>query len=78
MSVILSILGCIALAGGLLFVIRMMAPRPETLPVTPDWIEELSLDRYRPMLRLTDLLKVFDGMRVELRTLVPANVMAGA
>jgi len=55
MSVILlSILGCIAVAAGVLFAIRKMAPRPETLPVTADWIEELSMDRYRPMLRLLD------------------------
>lgn len=52
--VILSIVGCIALAGAAIFLIRKAAPRPEALPVTADWIEELSVDRYRPMLRLLD------------------------
>ena len=32
---------------------KMGAPNP-TLPVTAEWIEELSTDRYRPMMRLLD------------------------
>jgi len=51
---ILVIVACIAIASGIVFAIRKTAPRPEALPVTADWIEDLSLERYRPMLRLLD------------------------
>jgi hypothetical protein len=49
----LSVLGCLAVGAALVFVIHMVA-RPGSLPVTADWIDELSMDRYRPMLRLLD------------------------
>jgi hypothetical protein len=35
-------------------VLRKMASGDRTLPVTAEWIEELSTDRYRPMMRLLD------------------------
>lgn len=44
----------IATALGIVYAIRKAVPRTAALPVTADWIEELSLDRYRPMLRLLD------------------------
>jgi hypothetical protein len=49
----LSVLACVAVAAALAFVMHTVS-RPASLPVTADWIEELSLDRYRPMLRLLD------------------------
>lgn len=51
---ILVMVGFVAVAAGAVFAIWKSAPRPETLPVTADWIEELSLDRYRPMQRMLD------------------------
>ena len=49
---ILSLLVCVVVASAAVTAIRKIAPRPESLPVTADWINELSVDRYRPMLRL--------------------------
>jgi hypothetical protein len=42
--------------------IRKSAPSPGALPVTATWIEELSLDRYRPMLRIL-AADDFDALR---------------
>src|SRR5690349_22619401 len=53
-GVVLLILACFGVAGGTLFAIFRLGARPDELPVTADWIDELSLDRYRPMLRLLD------------------------
>jgi hypothetical protein len=44
----------LGLAGGLCFVIRKIAFSNAILPVTAEWIDELSVERYRPMLRLLD------------------------
>lgn len=49
----LSVLACVAVGAALVFVIRTVS-RPGSLPVTADWIDELSMDRYRPMARLLD------------------------
>jgi hypothetical protein len=49
---LLAIFICIAVASTIVFLIRKAAPAPTSLPVTAGWIEELSLDRYRPMLRI--------------------------
>lgn len=49
----LSVLACVAVGAALVFVIHTVS-RPGSLPVTADWIDELSMDRYRPMLRLLD------------------------
>jgi len=45
---------CIGLALGLFWIIRKVAFSGGDLPVTAEWIDELSPDRYRPMMRLLD------------------------
>lgn len=47
--ILVAVLGCLA---GILAVIYRRLCAPTTLPVTAAWIDELSIDRYRPMLRL--------------------------
>lgn len=49
---LLCLLICIVVASAMVLAIRWLAPTPGALPVTATWIEELSLDRYRPMLRI--------------------------
>ncbi|HEV2444616.1 MAG TPA: hypothetical protein VGS58_01785 [Candidatus Sulfopaludibacter sp.] len=44
----------LGLAVALFLLIRKMASRDGTLPVTAEWIDELSIERYRPMMRLLD------------------------
>jgi len=44
----------LTLLVGLFFLVRKMAFHPGTLPVTAEWIDELSIERYRPMMRLLD------------------------
>jgi hypothetical protein len=43
-----------ACAGSVAFglLLRKLATGPRTLPVTAEWIDELSVERYRPMVRL--------------------------
>ncbi len=53
-ALLLTILACIAVASGFVSTMRRAAPRSKTPPVTANWIEELSVERYRPMLRLLD------------------------
>jgi hypothetical protein len=48
-----SILLASGVAGVLAYLVRKVALAGE-LPVTSQWIEDLSLDRYRPMLRMLD------------------------
>lgn len=54
MSIVIpvAILICIALAAGLILMVRRLACPTVALPATLDWIEELSTERYQPMLRL--------------------------
>ena len=40
------------LGMGALFLIRRLGSDNHVLPVTTEWLSELSTDRYRPMLRL--------------------------
>ena len=47
--ILVAVLSCLAAVWALVYR-RLSAPT--TLPVTADWIEELSVDRYQPMLRL--------------------------
>lgn len=42
-----------ALAGTVFVVFRLASARP-SLPVNLEWLEELSMERYRPMMRLLD------------------------
>lgn len=49
----LSVLACVVVGAALVFVIHTVS-RPGSLPVTANWIDELSMDRYRPMLHLLD------------------------
>jgi hypothetical protein len=39
---------------GILFLVRLLGSENPVLPVTTEWLSELSTDRYRPMLRLLD------------------------
>jgi len=44
----------IALVLGIGALVRMLGSTDRSLPVTAKWIDDLSTDRYRPMLRLLD------------------------
>jgi len=50
----ISILACIGTGVGLVIAIRTLAFPCVTLPATTDWIDELSIECYRPMLGLLD------------------------
>lgn len=53
--VILMVVGSCCLVGvAVALALRKVASPKSAHPVTPEWIEELSLDRYKPMLRLLD------------------------
>ena len=56
MSIVIavSILVCIAVAVSLVVAVRRLACPRVALPATLEWIDELSTDRYQPMLRLLD------------------------
>src|SRR5689334_20520157 len=43
-----------AALAALLLLIRKIAVSGGSLPVTAEWIDELSIERYRPMMRLLD------------------------
>jgi hypothetical protein len=47
-------LGCLSLLLALFIVIRKIGFAGSNLPVTAEWIDELSIERYRPMARLLD------------------------
>jgi hypothetical protein len=49
-----SMLGCSAFLLALFLVIRRIGFAGSDLPVTAEWIDELSIERYRPMARLLD------------------------
>ena len=49
-----SILACVATGIGLAVAIRRIVSPTVSLPATVDWLDELSVERYRPMLRLLD------------------------
>ena len=44
----------VALVAAVAMLIRSLGSAGQCLPVTAEWIEELSIERYRPMLRLLD------------------------
>jgi hypothetical protein len=47
-------LSCAAIAFLLVLLLRQLATPGAVLPATAEWIDELSVERYRPMLRLLD------------------------
>ena len=49
-----SLVTCTALVLALVLLIRRLGGSGGSVPVTLEWIEELSIQRYRPMLRLLD------------------------
>lgn len=44
----------LALAVALFLLVRKVAFKGSSLPLTAEWIDELSIERYRPMMRLLD------------------------
>jgi hypothetical protein len=50
----ISIVTFLALAGALFLLVRKVAFNGSSLPLTAEWIDELSVERYRPMMRLLD------------------------
>lgn len=50
----ISVVTCLALALALPLLLRKVAVSGSSLPVTAEWIDELSVERYRPMVRLLD------------------------
>src|SRR5437762_1281290 len=54
-AVLVSALVCAAVIVGLALVLHNLTRAESALPVTAEWITELSTDRYRPMMRLLDL-----------------------
>jgi hypothetical protein len=53
-AVLIPALVCAAVVAGLALCFRDLARAESALPVTARWINELSTDRYRPMMRLLD------------------------
>jgi hypothetical protein len=49
-----SIIGSVVIGAGLFWIVRRLLSPAASLPVTAAWIDELSVERYRPMLRLLD------------------------
>ncbi len=50
----IAVLLLFALLGGLVWLLRRLTAPRTALPVTAGWIDELSVERYRPMMRLLD------------------------
>ena len=50
----ISIVTFLALAVALFLLVRKMTFNGSCLPLTAEWIDELSMERYRPMMRLLD------------------------
>src|SRR5215471_19460116 len=50
----ISVATCLALLLALRLLIRKFAVTGGKLPLTAEWIDELSIERYRPMMRLLD------------------------
>ena len=48
----LTLLVMLGLVAATVMLIRMMAPGGHSLPVTAEWITDLSTERYKPMMRL--------------------------
>ena len=52
--VVLMVLILAGLVAALVILTRSLGSAGQSLPVTAEWIDELSVERYRPMLRLLD------------------------
>jgi hypothetical protein len=50
----ISVVTFLALAAALFLLVRKVAFNGSSLPLTAEWIDELSIERYRPMMRLLD------------------------
>jgi hypothetical protein len=53
-AIAISLLAALALVSALAFLLRKVGSGSHGLPVTSEWIDDLSLNRYRPMLRMLD------------------------
>lgn len=49
-----ALLTALGVVAGLAYLVRKIGSSGGELPVTLEWIDDLSLDRYRPMLRMLD------------------------
>lgn len=54
MLIVLSCVLCLLLLASLYLLVRKLTFTGQSLPVTAEWIGELSIERYRPMMRLLD------------------------
>lgn len=54
LAITLSLFGALGMISLLAYLIRKVGFAGNGLPVTSEWIDDLSLDRYRPMLRMLD------------------------
>ena len=52
--VAISIVTVLALALALVMVVRNLGSTGQQLPVTAEWINDLSIERYQPMMRMLD------------------------
>jgi hypothetical protein len=52
--IIMGVLGCGAVLLAVVLLVRKVGSTGGSLPVTAEWIDELSVERYRPMMRLLD------------------------
>ena len=56
---------CLGMVLALMLLFRKLSSSGSSLPLTADWIEELSIDCYRPMLRLLDGEDLTAELRME-------------
>jgi hypothetical protein len=54
LAIVISLLAALALVSALAFLLRKVGSGSIGLPLTSEWIDDLSLNRYRPMLRMLD------------------------
>ena len=52
--IVLLVLMVLALAAAVVILARKLASTDTSLPLTAEWIDELSIERYRPMMHLLD------------------------
>jgi len=53
-TIAISVFAVAVLVAALVAIVRSFGARGGDLPLNADWIDELSVDRYRPMMRLLD------------------------